>query len=201
MNPAILRIKEAAPLPIIAGEYVKLRKLGSSWQGLCPFHKEKTPSFRVHKDFFKCFGCGAGGDVISFVARIQAVSVGRAIALLSERTGIPLDPLAKPVSRRQRAYDAEEFAFAEWWRQRQCERLAVRLSAYVRMGSEEEADAAGLLWRQFHGAPRSQWRALAERLATAEDRREWDFWQAWPRRMAALMDSIQAASVSFLGAA
>ena len=99
MNPAIQRIKEAAPLPHVAAEYVKLAKRGSSWQGLCPFHSEKTGSLRVHASYFKCFGCDAKGDVISFLSRIESISPGAAIKLLSDRTGIPLDPQARGARR------------------------------------------------------------------------------------------------------
>ena len=129
MNPAIARIKEAAPLPVVAGEYVKLRKMGTSLLGLCPFHQEKTPSLRVHAEFFKCFGCGAAGDVITFIGKIEGVSPGRAIALLSERTGIPLDSTQPRRTRLQRAYDAQEQAFAEWWHYWQCEKLARRVQS------------------------------------------------------------------------
>lgn len=176
MTAAILRIKEAAVLPSIVGEYVKLRKAGPRLVGLCPFHDERTPSFGVHPTYWKCFGCGAGGDVIDFISRIESLSKGQSIRMLADRFGIPLDS-TKPVSRVQRAYDSQEMAFAEWWWENQCSRLARSVSVYVRLldrlTTEEECEAAGLLWRQVSALPRSQWRALAERCATQEDRVEW----------------------------
>jgi DNA primase len=191
LNPAIQRIKEAAPLPIVAGEYIKLTKRGSSWQGLCPFHSEKTPSFLVHAEYFKCFGCDAKGDVISFLSRIESISVGAAIKLLSDRTGIPLDPQQKPRTRLQRAYDAQEMQFAEWWFSQQKDRLGARVSRLAGYAAELDDDAvdliaesAGLLFRQFCQVPRSGLLKLTERCATSEDRREWQFWQSWPRRCA-----------------
>ena len=76
------------------GEYVRLRRVGAtqSYTGLCPFHTEKTPSFRVHANhqFFKCFGCGQGGDVFKFVQEIERISFYESLKLLAERSGIPL---------------------------------------------------------------------------------------------------------------
>jgi hypothetical protein len=87
----IERIKDAASLPAIAGRYVKLRKMGRSWLGLCCFHSEKTPSLRVHDRYFKCFGCGAGGDVISFVRQIEGCSFADAAKIVADHCGIAVD--------------------------------------------------------------------------------------------------------------
>ena len=70
-------VKEQADIVRIVGEYVKLRKSGSqNFQGLCPFHQEKSPSFSVHatRQFFHCFGCGASGDVFAFVQKLENIS-------------------------------------------------------------------------------------------------------------------------------
>ena len=87
------RVKSAADLVQIVGEHVRLRKSGSNFIGLCPFHSEKTPSFHVHADrqFFYCFGCHAKGDVIHFVERMEGLSFGDALRWLGERYGIPVD--------------------------------------------------------------------------------------------------------------
>jgi DNA primase len=77
----------------VVGEYVKLRKSGASrYMGLCPFHNEKTPSFTVHvvHQFYKCFSCGAGGDVVKFVMEKEGLSFWEALKQLAERYGIPL---------------------------------------------------------------------------------------------------------------
>ena len=78
----------------VVGDYVRLRRVGAtqSYTGLCPFHNEKTPSFRVHANhqFFKCFGCGQGGDVFKFVQEIERVSFYEALRLLADRSGIPM---------------------------------------------------------------------------------------------------------------
>jgi DNA primase len=69
---------------------VPLRKAGATWKGLCPFHQEKTPSFNVNRDkgFFKCFGCGAGGDVLKFVELHQKLTFPEAVRHLAQRAGI-----------------------------------------------------------------------------------------------------------------
>ncbi|HVA33164.1 MAG TPA: CHC2 zinc finger domain-containing protein, partial [Candidatus Baltobacteraceae bacterium] len=96
------------------GEHVPLRKRGNDLVGLCPFHGEKTPSFHVHPDrgYFKCFGCGAGGDVINFVQKLDNLTFGDAVALLANRAGIALEPenprAARARSERETLYEANK---------------------------------------------------------------------------------------------
>ena len=76
----------------VIGSYVTLKRAGSNLNGLCPFHSERTPSFTVFpatKSFY-CFGCGAGGDVITFMMRIENLDYPEAITSLAQRAGIPL---------------------------------------------------------------------------------------------------------------
>lgn len=77
--------------------YVKLRRVGHRYTGLCPFHSEKSPSFSVNADlqFFHCFGCKAGGDVLKFIEQIEHVSFYEALKLLAERNGIPMPKRAE----------------------------------------------------------------------------------------------------------
>jgi DNA primase len=75
----------------IVQERVPLRRSGTTWKGLCPFHGEKTPSFHVYdKGFFKCYGCGAGGDVIKFVELFDKISFPEAVRQLAVRAGLPV---------------------------------------------------------------------------------------------------------------
>ena len=76
----------------IISQYVILKRSGRNFLGLCPFHKEKTPSFSVSPDkqIFHCFGCGAGGDVISFICKMENVNYREAIEILAEKAGIAL---------------------------------------------------------------------------------------------------------------
>ena len=72
--------------------YVQLKKSGQNWKGVCPFHAEKTPSFMVSraKQIFHCFGCGAGGDVISFVMRHENLAFHEALELLGKKAGVAM---------------------------------------------------------------------------------------------------------------
>ena len=82
------QLKSSVDIVQVIGEYVRLRKSGMArFSGLCPFHTEKTPSFTVHAthQFYKCFGCGAGGDVLKFVMEIEGLSFYEALKLLAER--------------------------------------------------------------------------------------------------------------------
>ena len=73
-------------------QYVKLRKNGRDYTGLCPFHKEKSPSFHVNqeKQLFHCFGCGAGGNLVQFVMRSEGLDFVEALKLMADRAGIIL---------------------------------------------------------------------------------------------------------------
>lgn len=95
----------------VVSRYVSLTRRGSSNLGLCPFHNEKTPSFNVSSDkqFFHCFGCGAGGDVISFVMKIENLDFPDAVARLAEWAGMELPQSsygADDRSKRKRAQEA-----------------------------------------------------------------------------------------------
>jgi DNA primase len=90
-------IKQQADIVRIVGTYVKLRKSGvQNYQGLCPFHQEKSPSFSVHaaNQFFHCFGCNAGGDVFTFVQKIENITFPEAVRMVAEKLGIPLPKVA-----------------------------------------------------------------------------------------------------------
>jgi len=76
----------------VISEYVRLRRVGSRYSGLCPFHNEKTPSFSVSADhqFFRCFGCDAKGDVFNFVMMIEGITFWEALRKLADQHGIAL---------------------------------------------------------------------------------------------------------------
>lgn len=88
----IARIKDSVNLVSIVTEVVALKKTGQNFQGLCPFHPEKTPSFMVNEDkqIFHCFGCGLGGNVFTFFMQYYRLSFPEAVSELAERLGIPL---------------------------------------------------------------------------------------------------------------
>lgn len=86
------QVRAAADIVKIVGDYVKLRKAGANFMGLCPFHHEKTPSFAVHptKQIFHCFGCGVGGDVFKFVMMIDSLTFPEALRRVAEKVGITI---------------------------------------------------------------------------------------------------------------
>jgi len=88
----VAEVRERTDIVALIGEYVALKRAGSSFKGLCPFHAEKTPSFHVHpsRQFFHCFGCGASGDAISFISRLEGRTFPEAVRLLAERAGVEI---------------------------------------------------------------------------------------------------------------
>jgi DNA primase len=86
-------LKQQADIVRIVGDYVRLKKAGAqNYSGLCPFHNEKTPSFSVHatRQFYHCFGCGASGDVFSFVQKIENITFPESVRLIAQKLGVPL---------------------------------------------------------------------------------------------------------------
>src|SRR6187402_2581904 len=83
-------LKAQTNIVALIGDVVQLKKAGATYKGLCPFHQERTPSFNVNGDkgFFKCFGCGAGGDAVKFVELQQKVSFPEAVRYLAQRAGM-----------------------------------------------------------------------------------------------------------------
>lgn len=94
----INQILQSSNIVDIIGEYVDLKRAGSSFKGLCPFHNEKTPSFTVDekKQLFHCFGCGAGGDVVSFIMQKEGLSYPESLKFLADKAGISIDYTENP---------------------------------------------------------------------------------------------------------
>ena len=86
-------VKQQADIVRIIGDYIKLKKSGAqNYQGLCPFHGEKTPSFSVHstRQYYYCFGCHEKGDVFTFIQKIENISFPESVRLVAQKLGIPL---------------------------------------------------------------------------------------------------------------
>lgn len=92
-DESVERVKAAMEILPLVEDVVRLRKAGSTYKGLCPFHQERTPSFTVSpaRGTFKCFGCGEGGDAITFVEKTENVDFVGAIELLARRFGVELE--------------------------------------------------------------------------------------------------------------
>lgn len=97
-NETIEQVKAGVSIVDVIGSYVKLKKRGVEHEGLCPFHDEKTPSFKVSpaKGIFKCFGCGRSGDAIAFVMDHEGKSYPEAIGIIAGKMGIAFDDQQKP---------------------------------------------------------------------------------------------------------
>src|SRR5437899_12598049 len=92
-QPTLERIRAASDIVDIIGSALPLKKAGANFVALCPFHKEKSPSFNVnpHKQIFHCFGCHKGGDVFTFVKECESIDFPEAVKRLAERAKIPLE--------------------------------------------------------------------------------------------------------------
>ncbi|MBN2233113.1 MAG: DNA primase [Deltaproteobacteria bacterium] len=90
----VAELRDCADIVEVVGDYVALVKSGANHKGCCPFHREKTPSFMVHREkrIFHCFGCGVGGDVITFLMKVEQLSYPEAVERLARRCGMDLSP-------------------------------------------------------------------------------------------------------------
>ena len=146
-------------LPLVE-DVVRLRKAGGTYKGLCPFHSERTPSFTVSpaRGTFKCFGCGEGGDAITFVEKTENVDFVDAIELLARRFGVELE--------------YEEASPEQEQKRRRAERLRALLERaaefYARVLWDSDAGARGarvprVAWARRGGLPRVPARLRAGR--------------------------------------
>ncbi len=105
----INEIRERADIVELVSQYVSLKRSGANHSGLCPFHSEKTPSFSVNaaRQFYHCFGCGVGGDVFSFLMKVEGLNFPEAVRRLADRYGIEIEEqkLSPEEERRQRQRD------------------------------------------------------------------------------------------------
>src|ERR1700687_4847989 len=114
------RVKQQADIVRVVGEYVRLKKTGKDFSGLCPFHQEKTPSFTVSpiKQIFYCFGCGKGGDIFNFVMEMERCEFPDALRLVAEKCGISI-PKPKPTSPAERTQSSVRTTLVEMHREAQ----------------------------------------------------------------------------------
>ena len=173
----IALIRERTDIVEVVRESVpSLKKRGRAWLGLCPFHKEKTPSFNVNQErgFFKCFGCGESGDVISFLMKELGYTFHEACHALAERKGIPIEEESRERTEIDRArkqkddlYSAN--AVAATWFEEQLRKHPLRSFALDELarrgivpGEKPEVDAALKAFRIGY-AP-NEWDGLANYL-------------------------------------
>jgi DNA primase len=163
-SPGIVAdIKSKLSVVDVVGETVALKRAGTAYKGLCPFHAEKTPSFIVNPDreSWHCFGCGEGGDIFTFVMRRDGLEFREALERLAERAGVELsERSAREDRHRKRLRDALEAAIA-WYREvllrtPQAERARAYLAE--RALSDETLERFGI------GFAPATWDALTKRL-------------------------------------
>jgi len=108
------KVKQQADIVRVIGEYIRLKKTGQNFTGLCPFHQEKTPSFAVHpvRQIYHCFGCGAGGDVFKFVQEVDKCTFPEAVRTVAEKCGIPI-PRPRERSPEERRENQQRGALTE----------------------------------------------------------------------------------------
>lgn len=132
----IERLRSHFPVSHVIGKRIALKKHGREHMGLCPFHKEKTPSFTVsdEKGFFHCFGCGAHGDAIEFVRKYDHMSYREAVEKLANAAGIPMpvesDFTREKIEREKSLYDAMEEA-SKWFEHQLSLASGVRARDYL----------------------------------------------------------------------
>ncbi|MCX6786924.1 MAG: DNA primase, partial [Candidatus Kaiserbacteria bacterium] len=162
MSDTVQQIKDRLSIQDIISPYVKLTKAGKSLVGLCPFHKEKTPSFHVsvERSTWHCFGCGLGGDGFSFIEKIENLDFKGALKILAEKAGVAIEYAQggnhEDASKRERLREA--MAKANDWYAEKLEGSPARAYAKQRGLNEETV----LTW-QLGYAP-DAWRALLEAL-------------------------------------
>jgi len=165
-DDAVETVRQRADIVEVIGRYVKLKKTGSNYVGLCPFHAERTPSFTVSpaKGFFHCFGCKASGDVFSFLMKIEGRTFPEALEELANRYGVEL-PRRSPADRKRREhkavlYEINEQALRLYRENLNDTRIGRRARDYLagRGVSEEMTERFGL------GFARPEWQDLVARL-------------------------------------
>jgi DNA primase len=166
LNPQIIaQVRDATDLVEVVGDHVKLKKRGRKFEGLCPFHEEKTPSFSIdpEKGLYYCFGCHQGGDAINFVMQLERLSFPEAVERLARRFGVHLPPASPDARRRRQSADRLRTVLEEaqhWF----TEQLETAAGAAAR--SELERRGFGReTWRDFgFGYAPDDWRQLLDHL-------------------------------------
>ena len=167
----VARVREATDIVAVIGEYVQLKRVGRRWQGLCPFHAEKTPSFSVNAEMgvYHCFGCKASGDAITFLREVEHADFVEAVERLAGRSGIVLRYTSpgEGADRQKRGKLTEALEQAvEWYHQR----LLTAPDAGQARGYLRHRGYDGDVVRQYKlGWAPDEWDALARALGVGAE--------------------------------
>ncbi len=161
-------IKNKLDIKEVIGQYVKLQKAGANYRALCPFHKEKTPSFFVSpsRQIWHCFGCGEGGDIFSFIMKIENIEFKEALKILAQKAGVKLayeNPQVR--SQKQKLIDinkeAAQFFEENLWKKKDI------VDYLIKRGFKQETI------KEFHlGCASDEWRFLSDFLIKKGFKRE-----------------------------
>ena len=159
-------VRHTADIVRYIGDHVPLRKAGSSWKGVCPFHQEKTPSFNVRAEppLFHCFGCGVGGDIFKFAMLHEHLSFPEAVEAIAQRFGIPVPesrPGAAKENQERRSLLEVLEAAADWYSRA----LWSDAGRPVRTYLEGRGFARSTLERVRAGAAKEAWSRLFDALS------------------------------------
>lgn len=164
-----LQVQQATDIVRLIGEEVSLRPKGRELMGLCPFHDDKRPSLHVSplKQIYKCFSCGAGGDVFSFMMMYHKMTFPEALAHLAQRAGIELNPIgSKNGSGEQKRHDKQRLTDANQWALRFFSRqLADQVSGQTVRKYLQQRGMTGEMIEAFQlGFAPGQWDALTQEM-------------------------------------
>lgn len=161
----IARVREAADLVDVAGEHVRLKKKGRTWEGLCPFHEEKTPSFSIdaEKGLYYCFGCHQGGDVFKFLMQLENLNFPEVVERLARQYGVTLPPRSPEARQRRDVGDRQRVLLEE------AQRFFSECLEQPRgLQAQAELERRGFprdSWRTFgFGFAPDEWRSLLDHL-------------------------------------
>jgi len=184
-SAAVSRVRDAVNIVDVIQPYVRLRRSGAAFMGLCPFHKDNNASFSVspEKGLFHCHGCQAAGDVFSFLQRIEGVTFPQALKQLSEQTGISLDATPRVLDRKQRLRTEQEALDSVWYwgyvRRRlvklESQALWLESQALSRCTPESAPETAWLFFRFMEAL----WTANAHDLALIDRAAPAALWNAY----------------------
>ena len=162
----IAQVRDAVDVVEVIGDHVRLKRRGRTWEGLCPFHEEKTPSFSVDPDkgLYYCFGCHRGGDVLSFVMQTENLSFPEAVESLARRFGVSL-PAKSPGARRRHQERERYLSLLEEAQSWLVRRLASPRGAAARNELERRGFPAET-WREYgFGWAPDAWRGMLDELS------------------------------------
>lgn len=164
MNDAVQQIKDKLSIIDVLTPYVELQKAGKHLKARCPFHNEKTPSFNVspERGMYHCYGCGAGGDMFTFIQEIEGVDFKEALKILAEKAHVELTPVSpQKKSERDRLYAILEDATLFY---QSLLPAATEIRAYLEKRGVSETTIAAWRIGFVPGPPQSGWGVVKEHL-------------------------------------